>query len=132
MIWSEKEYFELLFLAFAKSRITPMYDKASLSANDLRAAALSIRQVTFRRSFIGLMAENWRRKALSRTGRDSLVTNVAHMYDVAVSRSVRIFCLWHLITSVAKCSPKVAGGGTDDCRGSMCFLLRFAAHFSQD
>ena len=83
----------LTILSNTSARITPMSDRASLSASDLRAAALSIRQITFRRSFRGLMAENRRRKALSRTGRDSLVTNVAHVYDVAVSRSVRIFCL---------------------------------------
>ena len=51
----------------------------------------------------------------------SLGMSFAHVYDVAVSLSVSIFCLSRSMTSVAKCWPKAFGGVTDDIGGFMCF-----------
>ena len=84
--------FEFLFFEFAKSRMTPMSAKALLSDIDSNAFALSTRQMTFLRLFGGLIVANNLRRPDSRDAIVSLGTMVAHVYDVAVSLRVRIFC----------------------------------------
>ena len=110
-----------LFSGLLMSMATPMSFSALLLERLMKPFALSALHTHSWVALGGLASANRHLSPALSSVAVSLGMNFAHVYEVAVSLRVSIFCFSRSMTSVAKCWPKAVGGVTDDIRGLMCF-----------
>merc|ERR1711888_572754 len=116
-----------LLLALLRSMLTPMSASVLFLKRLMKLLALSVRHVRDRVAFDGPASANKHRSPDSSSSAVSFWTNLAQVWEVAVSLRVRIFCFSLSMMSVANCWPNVSGGVTDDVGVCTCFSSLVAA-----
>ena len=93
----------------------------------MKLGALSVLHMRARVALEGPTRAKRHRSPSSNSSAVSFLMNLAHVWEVAVSLRVRIFCFSLSMTSVANCSPNFSGGVTDDVGVCTCFSSLVAA-----
>ena len=92
-----------LFWALLRSMVTPMSASDLLLKRLIKLLALSVQHMRARVALEGPTSAKRHRSPDSSSSAVSFWTNFAHVWEVAVSLRVRIFCFSLSMTSVANC-----------------------------
>ena len=98
-----------LLWALLRSILTPMSASVLFLKRLMKLLALSVRHMRNRVALEGPTSAKRHRSPDSSSSAVSFWTNLAHVWEVAVSLRVRIFCFSLSMTSVANCWPNVSG-----------------------